>query len=88
MRPFASLIVGVLFVFASKVSTQTIGETLHVVDYRTLKTCYAQSVSILLLLIAPLRADLIANSRIVFRGKCVLLVSILIYQYLPDIVAI
>lgn len=92
MRPLASLIVGLLCVFASKVSTQTIGEMLHVVDYRTLKTCHSRSVSISLLLISLLwgltALVLIASSRIVSRGKCVLAVSILQYRYLPNIAAI
>lgn len=45
MRPLASLIVALLCMFASKVATETFGEMLHVVDYRTLKTCYSERVS-------------------------------------------
>lgn len=49
MRPLASPIVALLFMFASKVAAQTLRET-HVVDYRTLKTCDSKTVSISLLL--------------------------------------
>lgn len=45
MRPLASLIVALLCMFASKVATETFGEMVHVVDYRTLKTCYSKKVS-------------------------------------------
>lgn len=45
MRPLASLIVALLCMFASKVATETFGEMIHVVDYRTLKTCYSKKVS-------------------------------------------
>lgn len=54
MRLYASLLVGLPCVFASRAPTQTQEDMLHVVDYRTLKTCYSASVRISLLLISLL----------------------------------
>lgn len=45
MRPLARLIVLLLCMFANKVTAETFGERVHIVDYRTLKTCYSNRVS-------------------------------------------